>query len=481
MAPKRDAPQPKEASVPKRMRTAAPSQTSIANKLSVLETASPARDTPPTTPRDHPACDDPDYSSTPSTDTLPSTCPPIASDVPAPKETVSSHLEESPNPPPKPTTSNNPFPSSVIPGTIATVGPPPDSRLFDPERISTCPEPLLKRIEVLSSYSNGDANTFALGHILPCATWGITDPYEDRSKILCNPKTNEPVNIWILGHITNTWFMKDGAPDSQCSVTVLPLSTRIGQYANTLLSKFSNPTLPPNEYDRGLIRAVRWQSPRSGGVSTLFNSIYDAREVLKTKSSMKKLDISYLEKRALVLLETHFNRYRQKDENGRWTISRTQFELQAIYLLQDPCLPDSDHNTDSGLRRHHPRYLSKSYTHSHIQQKHLWGIRLNAYPSSTPWNVNHVEIIHHRNLFPPNTTPFESDVFVNHIHFRIVFDRYRHQYNRSQASYLFVCLGNHGRAINIWPENDMDAILEALIMYPRPPSQLPTTSDLFPD
>ncbi|KIN97959.1 hypothetical protein M404DRAFT_31773 [Pisolithus tinctorius Marx 270] len=273
MAPKRDAPQPKEASVPKQMRTAAPSQTSIANRLSVPETASPARDTPPTTPRDHPACDDPDYSSTPSTDTLPSTCPPIASDVPAPKETIPSHLEESPNPLPKPTTSNNPYPSSVIPGTIAMVGPPPDSRLFDLERISTCPEPLLKRIEVLSSYSNGDANTFALGHILPS----------------------------------------------------------------------------PNEYDRGLIRAVRWQSPRSRGVSTLFNSIYDAREVLKTKSSMKKLDISYLKKRALVLLETHFNCYRQKDENGRWTISRTQFELQAIYLLQDPCLPDSDHNTDSGI------------------------------------------------------------------------------------------------------------------------------------
>ncbi|KIO09080.1 hypothetical protein M404DRAFT_22289 [Pisolithus tinctorius Marx 270] len=329
MAPKRDAPQPKEA-------------------LSVPETASPARDTPPTTPRDHPACDDPDYSSTLSTDTLPSTCPPIAGDVPAPKETIPSHLEESPNPPPKPTTSNNPYPSSVIPGTIATVGPPPDSRLFDPEHISTCPEPLLKRIEVLSSYSNGDANTFALGHILPCATWGIADLYEDCSKILCNPKTNEPVNIWILGHITNTWFMKDGAPDSQCSVTVLPLSTRIGQYANTLLSKFSNLTLPPNEYDHGLIHTVHWQSPRSGG-STLFNSIYDAREVLKTKSSMKKLDISYLEKCALVLLETHFNRYRQKDENGQWTISRTQFELQAIYLLQDPCLPDSDHNTDSGV------------------------------------------------------------------------------------------------------------------------------------
>lgn len=119
-----------------------------------------------------------------------------------------------------------------------------------------------------------------------------------------------------------------------------------------MLSEFSNPTLPStalNEYDRGLIRAVRWQRPKGGGVSTLFNSIFDARQILKSKSSMTKLDISHLEKRALVLLETHFNRYRQKDENGQWTISKTQFELQAVYLLQEPCLPEAEPNADSGV------------------------------------------------------------------------------------------------------------------------------------
>lgn len=305
-----------------------------------------------TTSEPQPTSGEHDDSSTPSTDTLPSTSTSCTTDQSTAHQTVRSGLQKSAGSPPETHSNDIPLPPPATPGTVGAVGPPPDSGVLDPERVATCPEPLLRRIEILSTYSNSEANTFALGRIPPSATWGITDPYDDRSKILCNPNTNEPVNIWILGHITNTWFMKDGSPNSQCSITILPLSTKIGQYANVLLSEFSNPTLPStalNEYDRGLIRAVRWQRPKGGGVSTLFNSIFDARQILKSKSSMTKLDISHLEKRALVLLETHFNRYRQKDENGQWTISKTQFELQAVYLLQEPCLPEAEPNADSGV------------------------------------------------------------------------------------------------------------------------------------
>ncbi|KIN94081.1 hypothetical protein M404DRAFT_35383 [Pisolithus tinctorius Marx 270] len=188
-------------------------------------TSSPLREPPS---GDQPSFSKPDSSSTPSTDTLPS----LRASVPA----ASASSQTTPS-------SNTQLPSTMIQGTIGAVRPILDSRLFDPDCISTCPESLLKRIKLLSTYSNQDANTFVLGQILPSATWGTTDPYEDRSKILCNPSTNEPVNIWILGHITSTWFMKSGAPDNQCAVTILTLSSNLGQYANLLLSKFSESSL----------------------------------------------------------------------------------------------------------------------------------------------------------------------------------------------------------------------------------------------
>ncbi|KAI6143265.1 hypothetical protein BKA82DRAFT_35599 [Pisolithus tinctorius] len=331
MAPKREASQSKDASPPKRMRSNA------AQPVATMASTRHAEIVPEPQPNSSNLLP----SSSPSTGTLPSTPVSVPADAPVPYQEPTPQMaisevqrEQTPTPPHHPisSSSSQPIPATVA-TTIATVGPTPVSRVLDPKRTATCPEPLLKHIQTLSAYSNPEANTFALGHILPSATWGAADTFEDRSKILCNPKTNEPINIWILGHITNTWFMKNGAPDNQCSVTILPLSL----------------TLANNEYDRGLVHAVRWQSPHGGGILSLFNSIYDAREVLKSKSVMQKLDISYLEKRALVLIETHLQQYRQKDENGRWTISKAQFELQAVYLLQEPCIADMNQSTDSGV------------------------------------------------------------------------------------------------------------------------------------
>ncbi|KIO07246.1 hypothetical protein M404DRAFT_23696 [Pisolithus tinctorius Marx 270] len=168
-----------------------------------------------TTPCDLPSCNDHDPSSTPSTDTLPSTSTSVSTGITAAPQLQEASTSQPTNPP-----DNILHKPTIIPGTISAVGPPPEPCLFDPDRISACPKPLL-------------------------------------------------------------------------------------------------------------------------------NSIYDAQDVLKSKSAMEKLDISHLEKRSLVLLETHFNHYRQKDENGRWTITRAQFKLQAIYLLQNPCLPDPEQNIDS--------------------------------------------------------------------------------------------------------------------------------------
>ncbi|KIN94897.1 hypothetical protein M404DRAFT_34600 [Pisolithus tinctorius Marx 270] len=352
MAPKRDAAQPKDASPPKCVRIAASSLVSSTPTTcdTIIQRTPPPTSMVPTTSNLqepdallHPPSNDSDPTSTPSTGTLPSTTMSITTDTSSAHQTTDCQSQETPPPPSQST------PATVSSGTISAIGKTPNPCLFDPNRVSTCPEPLLKRIKTLSTYSNPDANTFALGCILPTAMWGATDPYKDRSKVLCNPSTNQPINIWVLGHITSTWFLKNGAPNNQCSVTVLSLSSKLGQYVNLLLSEFSVPSPPINEYDHGLVQTVRWQSSKSGGDTVLFNSIYDAREILKNKSAMTKLDISYLEKRALVLLECHLNCYHQKDDHGRWTISKAQFELQAIYLLQDPCHPNPDQASNSGV------------------------------------------------------------------------------------------------------------------------------------
>lgn len=100
-----------------------------------------------------------------------------------------------------------------------------------------------RRLRKLSGYTNAKANIYALGKLLPTATWGQYNPVNDRSKILCNPATGEPLTLWVVGRIARMWFTKFGAPENQASLTVMPLSKSLGQQSAILLAKMSSPTL----------------------------------------------------------------------------------------------------------------------------------------------------------------------------------------------------------------------------------------------
>ena len=139
-----------------------------------------------------------------------------------------------------------------------------------------------RQINALSNYINIPAKTYALAHIPPNATWGKYDPYDDKSKELCIPTTNDRIHIWIVGRIASVWFVKNGIPDNQCSITVQPLSNSLGLQANQLIAGLSSPplcsfppTAPPLPVDNnitlamasstpGIIQASRWQTPKLG-------------------------------------------------------------------------------------------------------------------------------------------------------------------------------------------------------------------------
>lgn len=181
------------------------------------------------------------------------------------------------------------------------------------------------------------------------AQWGRSDPYTDHSKILCNPVTDEPILIWMVGHISSTWFLRNHEPDRQCSVTIVPISKTAGRCANQLICGFSQPQLPAADESLSLIRATRWQSSRQGEPATLFSSVYDAREVFCSKSEMLAYPATHLKKKDLVLLEARLIRYFLKDDKGRYSHFRAQFELHAISLLHSHDEVNSDHSDEQDV------------------------------------------------------------------------------------------------------------------------------------
>ncbi|KAF8451060.1 hypothetical protein L210DRAFT_791156, partial [Boletus edulis BED1] len=96
-------------------------------------------------------------------------------------------------------------------------------------------------INTLSSFVNREANVYALGSILPTATWGSYEPFQDHRHQLCNPLTNIPIVVWMVGHIGSMWFLKQGKPEKQAAVTVIPLSHSLAAQTTRLLGGLANP------------------------------------------------------------------------------------------------------------------------------------------------------------------------------------------------------------------------------------------------
>ncbi|KAH7918545.1 hypothetical protein BV22DRAFT_1051663 [Leucogyrophana mollusca] len=219
--------------------------------------------------------------------------------------------------------------------SVRSIVPSPVQVLVDDAEVSGYSDALKKRILIISNYVNAAANVYSVGCILPTATWGPYQPFNDKSKVLVNPATGEPVLLWIIGKITRTWFTKNGMADRQASVNLACLSESLSRQTARLLAAFSTPAQASVESGWADIRAVRWQSVRVRGVAqepVLFDAVYDARDSLKAKSEMKSYPVTDLKARDLVLMEAKFTRYRTKDQSGQWN-SRAQLEMEAISLL----------------------------------------------------------------------------------------------------------------------------------------------------
>lgn len=69
-----------------------------------------------------------------------------------------------------------------------------------------------------------------------------------------------------------------------------------------------------------------------------FNEVYDARNALRTKRDMKKLDVGFIKTNDIVLVEALIRRYVPKEDNNRkpppgWPFWKSTFDLTAISLL----------------------------------------------------------------------------------------------------------------------------------------------------
>ncbi|KAI5999552.1 hypothetical protein EDD15DRAFT_2362796 [Pisolithus albus] len=246
-------------------------------------------------------------------------------------------------------TSKGKRPSSIPLPTVKSVAPNQPTSVMDDEEINSYSPALLRRLETLSVYENPSANVYSLARIPPSSCWGKNDPYTNHSKILCNPTTDELILIWLVRHISSMWFMRNGEPDRQCSVTVVPLSKDLSHYANRLICGFSSPPLSLLEDSALLVRSTRWQSSKQGETPTLFSSVYDARDIFCAKNEMMPYSAMELKRKDVVLMGMRLCRYFTKDDSNRYSHHRAQFELQALSLLHSADDDDCEEKVENDI------------------------------------------------------------------------------------------------------------------------------------
>ncbi|KAF8439782.1 hypothetical protein L210DRAFT_867482 [Boletus edulis BED1] len=216
---------------------------------------------------------------------------------------------------------------------VHTLIPRPSQTLVDDHQVAHYDAKLIKRVTTLSSFINKEAHIYALGKILSSATWGRYQPMKDHRSQLCNPVTNEPIQIWTVGHVASSWFQRNGEPERYASLTVIPLSESVGRQTMRLLNGLATPPIEVIDDSAYSVRAIKWQSLKGSDEPVLFNAAYDARELLLAKKKMESYPITEIKKDDLVLLETKMTRYPVKNSDNKWGDYRTQMELLAVSLL----------------------------------------------------------------------------------------------------------------------------------------------------
>ncbi|KAG2124365.1 hypothetical protein DEU56DRAFT_759720 [Suillus clintonianus] len=210
--------------------------------------------------------------------------------------------------------------------------------LIDADEVEQYGEELKLRIKKLSNYSNSKANVYALGHLLPNMMWGPYKAIGDRSKILCDPVIGEPLTVWILGHTMKKWFTKNGQPDNQASITMIPLSQILAQQSAVLLTKLGHPAGALSNQEICDICAVKWQSSRINKESTtplLFDTVYNARKEgsLKNYCNRPLWDLANLKAGDLILLEARITCYSVKNTDKRTFITYRQHPRKSISII----------------------------------------------------------------------------------------------------------------------------------------------------
>lgn len=75
----------------------------------------------------------------------------------------------------------------------------------------------------LMKWADSKNSTYAISTLLQTAEWGKDQPFDDKTRLLCERGTNMPYVTWIVGCMSKGWFFESRGATRQVSISLIPL------------------------------------------------------------------------------------------------------------------------------------------------------------------------------------------------------------------------------------------------------------------
>ena len=117
-------------------------------------------------------------------------------------------------------------------------------------------------MRAFANYVNPDRHIFSFDLLPASAAWGHKIPFDDKSGVLCDPDTNEPYVLWLIGRASNLWFFNSNMEaQNRVNISIVPLTVGTSYHARRLLTQLSNPSIRKSPHWRKSVRCAHNFAP----------------------------------------------------------------------------------------------------------------------------------------------------------------------------------------------------------------------------
>lgn len=90
-----------------------------------------------------------------------------------------------------------------------------------------------------AAYSN--KRLFSISMLPSDARWGRRTDFENKERVLCDPASNKPYLVWLVGRVSFAWFVERGEYAEKPNITIIPVDVGDATLTASWLTRLAKP------------------------------------------------------------------------------------------------------------------------------------------------------------------------------------------------------------------------------------------------